>query len=156
MSNYIIEDVWEPPENKPWSFEGDNGTVTLKTYWLTLAEKDGPTGIKCRIHQKPETEAPKRGDALNGELIEKTSKAGKDYLQFKKSQAFLTKCPDCGHEFDAKANKPGQQARPAPDAPAQTPLGGSQSDSKPSNSQTGTQTHSDDEPPLSNYDDIPF
>lgn len=137
MKTYTVTDTWAPENNSPWEFTGDKGeTVRLITYWLTLDEKDGPTGIRARIHMKPDSEAPKKGDILTGELIQKTSKAGKDYLQFKRSQAWMVECPGCGNQFDAKQHKV--------DAQKEIPLA-----NKP-----GKSVVQDDEPPLENYDEI--
>lgn len=133
MKNYTVTDVWEPPDNKPWSFPGDKGeTVTLITYYLTVDEEGGPGGVKCRQHKKPESDKPKVGDVLSGKLVQKTSKAGKEYLKLEVSQAFIVECPcGCGHQFDAKQHKvgPEKKAQPMPE---------------------------EDQPPLENYDDIPF
>lgn len=123
MPKYTVVDVWEPPENKAWSFTGDKGeTVTLISYWLTF---EG--GVKAKINQKPDTDKPKIGDILEGTLEDKVSRTGKAYKSFKKTAGIKYTCESCGHEgrvvFGGKTaqNGPGGVTRPPTDTPPPKP-----------------------------------
>lgn len=121
---FTITDTWQPPENKPWSFDKDGKTITLITYYLTVDEQDGPGGVKCRIHMKPESPVPEKGQVLEGKLIQKTSKAGKEYLQFKKDGLPPLQCPECqfAGSLDEFKQKREEKPQPAKEAPSLAPV----------------------------------
>lgn len=119
-----VTKVWSPEET--WSFTNDkNEVITLKSYYLDLEGTDK----RYVVNRKPDSDPIKEGQEYDLELSEEKTKSGKFFKAKLKSFPDLV-CPSCSFSGPLEKFRPEKEPEKK-EAP------------KPS----------DDEPPLSNYDE---